>query len=161
MRLLHDWILGLTAASLIAAAAALLTPEGNVRRITKLMCAVMLACVLVSPMFKTDPEFFSQTLNQQRLLTAELTGDLEDRENALLRPYIQEQCAAYIVDEARRLGFPSVRASVQVKWRDESWMPYEAAVSGELTAQQRSMLSRWLEAELGIPAERQRWDEMG
>ncbi len=161
MNLLRSWILGLTSASLVAAAARVLTPEGNVRRVTEFMCGAMLACMLLSPALKMDRDAFSRALAEQRALTAELTEDLEGREKQLLRPYIQEQCAAYILDEARRLGFPGIRASVQVKWRDESWVPYEAAVSGNATAEQRSRLSRWMDAELGIPTERQRWIDDG
>ena len=161
MNLLRSWILGLTSASLVAAAARVLTPEGNVRRVTEFMCGAMLACMLLSPALKMDRDAFSRALAEQRALTAELTEDLEGREKQLLRPYIQEQCAAYILDEAQRLGITDLRCSVRVKWRDESWVPFEVTLHTAAPREARQRLGDYLDGELGIPPERQRWNEDG
>ena len=44
--MLHDWICSLTAASAAAAAANLLTPAGGVKKVTEVMCGIILAAVL-------------------------------------------------------------------------------------------------------------------
>ena len=48
---------------------------------------------------------------------------------------------------------------LEVKWGDESWVPCEVTIRGEITAEQRYRLSAYLAAELGIPAERQHWTD--
>ena len=45
--------------------------------------------------------------------------DLEEQENQLLRTYIEQKTAAYILDEARSIGMPEPSVSVKVKWGDE------------------------------------------
>jgi len=158
---MRSWILGLTAASLLTAAVKVLTPEGGVKRVTEFVCGVMLCAVLLSPLGEADRDVFSAALAEYRRTAAELTEDVEGQEKELMRTFIQDRSAAYIVDEARRLGLPEIRASVRVKWGDECWVPWEAAIRGTLTAGERQKLSAVLEAELGIPGERQEWDEDG
>ena len=92
-------------------------------------------------MLRTDETSFSLALNDYRRTVAELTDDLEEQENQLLRTYIEQKTAAYIT------------------WGDESWVPCEVTIRGEITAEQRYRLSAYLAAELGIPAERQHWTD--
>ena len=159
MTLLRSWVLGLTAAALISSAAEILTPEGSVKNVVRFVSGLVLAAMLLSPFLQADRTVFSRAITEYRKTTEALTGELEDREKQLLRTYIQDQCAAYILDEADRLGCIGLRVSVRMKWRDESWVPYEAAIEGKPDPAQRSRLSAWIDAELGIPAERQTWRE--
>ena len=127
---LFSWIRSLVAASLLSALALQLTPEGSVKRVTRFTCGILLACTLLSPVLRTDETSFSLALNDYRRTVAELTDDLEEQENQLLRTYI-----------------------------DESWVPCEVTIRGEITAEQRYRLSAYLAAGLGIPAERQHWTD--
>ena len=154
---LFSWIRSLIAASLVSALALQLTPPGSVKKVTRFACGILLACTMLSPVLRTDDTSFSLALDDYRRTVAELTDDLEEQENQLLRTYIEQKTAAYILDEAQSLGMPEPAVSVKVKWGDESWVPYEAAIRVNATAEQQYRLSAYLAAELGIPAERQHW----
>lgn len=156
---LFSWIRSLVAASLLSALALQLTPEGGAKRVTRFTCGILLACTLLSPVLRTDEASFSLALDDYRRTVAELTDDLEEQEKQLLRTYIEQKTAAYILDEARSIGMPEPSVSVKVKWGDDSWVPCEVAIRGEITAEQRYRMSAYLAAELGIPAERQHWND--
>lgn len=156
--MLHDWICSLTAASAAAAAARLLCPEGGVKKVTEVLCGVMLAAVLASPLLRADIPTLALSMAEYRRTAAELTEGAEAAEKQLLREHIEDQCAAYILREAHTLGAEELRVTVRTKWRDENWVPYEARVEGVLSAEVKNALGAYMEAELGIPRERQSWD---
>lgn len=158
MEILQSWIRGLAVASVLAALARQLTPDGPVKKVTEFVCGVMLMAMLLSPVLRADRTAFSYALSDYRQTVAELSQDLESQEKQLLRVYIQQQCQAYILDEARSLGLADLQAEVQVKWGDESWVPVEVTLEGNPTPEQKTRLSGFLDAELGIPAERQHWN---
>lgn len=158
MAMMQNWIRGLVAASVLVALAQQITPDGPVKKVTEFVCGIMLMAMLLSPVLTADRTVFSYALSDYRKTVAELSQDLESQEKQLLRVYIQEQCQAYILDEARSLGLTQLQATVQVKWGDESWVPNEVTLTGELTPEQKARLSGFLDAELGIPAERQHWN---
>jgi len=159
MTFFRSWILGLTGASILAALAMQLTPEGPVKKVTGFVCGVMLAGIMLSPVVSVDRSIFSSALADYRQTTEQLTADLEAQENQLVRTYIQEQCRAYILDEAQLLGITDLSCTVKVKWRDESWVPYEVILYTGAPAEDRRRLEDYLDGELGIPEERQHWNE--
>ena len=158
-QILHDWIIGMTATSLLAACAQTLSPKGAVEKVTGFVCSLMLTAALVSPLMELEPDSFSWSASAYRRTVTQITADLADQQNRLLCTHIENQCAAYILDEARALGVSNGEAEVSAKWSDENWMPYEASLTMCVTPDQKQKLSSWLTAQLGIPAERQRWNE--
>ena len=157
--MLRSWILGLTGASILSALAMQLTPEGTARKVAGFVCGVMLSGIMLSPAVRLDRDVLSSALSRYRDTAEELTDDLEYRENRLIRTYIQERCAAYILDEAQLLGITDLSCTVKVKWRDESWIPWEAELQTAADPEQRRRLGDYMNGELGIPEERQRWNE--
>ena len=157
--MLHDWVCSLTAASVIAATAKQLSPDGSVKKVTELLCGVMLAAILASPLLRADLPTLALSMAEYRRTAAELTQDAETAGKQLLREHIENQCAAYILREAHNLGAEELRVTVHTKWRDENWVPYEARLEGTLSDSSKSALSAYMEAELGIVRERQYWNE--
>ena len=158
MNAFRTWILSLMGASIIAAVAERLTPSGPVRRVTSFICGVMLAGILLRPILVLDRDELALSMSEYRSTTAEITGDWEAKENELLRPFIEEQCRAYILDEAQSLGLTGLDCAVRLKWRDESWVPYEITLKGHASESEMKRLGERLDAELGVPKERQHWD---
>lgn len=157
--ILHDWILGMTAAAIIAACAKLLTPSGPVEKVTGFVCSLMLTTVLISPLTKWDTDNFFWSMDSYHQSVTDLTENLEERENQLVRAYIESQYAAYILDEAHVLGVTGGEAEVNAKWGNENWIPYEASLTISVTPEQKQRLSTWMTLQLGIPKERQYWHE--
>ena len=157
--LLRSWVLGLAGAALLGAFALTLTPEGRVRRVTKLLVGVVLALALIRPLADFDFETYAASLavSREAETRAAALGETNDR---LQRTIIEAECAAYISDRAARLGLRPVSASVTAKWGDAlCWYPYEATLRGEPDALARRALASAIEAELGIPASRQYWED--
>ena len=85
--------------------------------------------------------------------------ELEEQNSALYLAIIEEETAAYVMDKARELGF---ECAVEVTYGydgDGVPCPWEIAARGTWTQEQRSRLERLLEEELGVPAQRQFYDE--
>lgn len=152
------WIRGLVAASVLTALSAQMIPRGPVKRIAEAVCGVMLVGILLDPLAKPDGAVFSYALSDYRRMAAELTQDMEAEEKQLLRTYIEQKCGAYILDEAAALGANELEVQVYAAWEKESWIPREAHLKGTCSESQRSQLTGFMEAELGIPKERQFWN---
>ena len=158
IEIVHNWVRALVTASVVAALAKQLTPAGPVKKVTVFVSGIMLLSALLTPLLRLDSGALAQAMSDYRTTVAELTQDMESQENHLLRVYIEQQSAAYILDEARRLGLTQLEVSVRTKWGDESWVPYEVNIVGEAPQDLRSRLAGYLFSDMGIPPERQHWD---
>ena len=52
--LLRRWILGLAGTAIICAAAAALTPKGQVKKVVQLLCGAVMTVALLSPLLEPD-----------------------------------------------------------------------------------------------------------
>ena len=156
--LLREWITGLCAASVITACAQRIVPGGAVKKVLRLICGLVLTMALISPLAGPDTADYALSLADYHERVAALTEELGQTEKRLDRMYIEEHCAAYILDEAHALGLEG-RVEVRAKWRDSCWVPWEARLYIKADAEAKARLSARLEGELGIAAERQSWYE--
>ena len=159
MELLRKWLLGLICASLLSAVAQQLVQSGPMQRVTRFVCGVLLCVLLLSPVVRPDRSVYSGELSRYQETVDLLTKDVEKEEDRLLRAYIQERSAAYIVDEAERLDLKVEAVSVTARWSGESWVPYEISIRAAGTEDGKKRLASFLNAEMGIPPERQYWEE--
>jgi hypothetical protein len=157
--IIRSWILGLGGAAALGAIAVAVTPAGPVRSVTRMLCGVILALALVSPVLDLNMDAYSLGLAAYREQAGELTGAWAETEDRLNRTIIEEECAAYIWDKAQELGVQAGRVRITAKWGDGCWVPWEAQMEFSGTDDQKIALSAVLEAELGIPAKRQYWNE--
>ena len=91
---------------------------------------------------------YRQTVEQRQ-------AELEQEGQKELVGLIEAELESYISDKAADMGL-TLRVQVTVE-PDGSGVP--VPVSVELTGPRSETLSRWLETELGVPAERQVWNE--
>ena len=155
MTWLREWIYSLIIASVIAALAKEITPPGGVKRVTEFLCGVMLTGVMLMPVVRADWDAFSLGLADYRDTLESVTESVEEQENRLLRVYIEQEINAYVLQETSLLEISDAKVTTRLKWRDESWIPYEVTVAAEMTDEQWKRLGAYLESELGIPPERQ------
>lgn len=156
MELLKNWLLGITCAALVVALAESLTPEGTVRKIGRLTGGLVLLLAIVQPMLQVDGDALARAFTEYRAAMNSEELSLEDTDGDLMKALIEERTCAYIQDKAALLG-----AVVQIECKtrlDESCpypVPYEVVVRGQIDQAQREALSRQIEADFAIPAERQ------
>ena len=88
-------------------------------------------------------------------------GEGSDSVERLNRTLIEQELCAYILDKAESVGVHTVSAEVEVAWDDAGyWYPVGASICCDATNEQREKLGALIEAELGIPADRQEWSEV-
>ena len=152
---IRGWILSLTGAALVCAAALRLTPEGRVKSVLRSLCALTMTAALFSPLLggAALPDYAPE-LSRYRAAAEELTGRASELGRELDRGIIEQRMEAYILDKARSLGATLSAAKVSLRWSTQGvWVPESA----ELTGTYSETLSRLLEAELGIARTAEVW----
>lgn len=158
MELVRSWLVGITCAALIVALAEALTPEGPVKRIGKLAGGLVLVLAILRPVVGLDYSALSSALAGRWTGTAGYSAALELENRRLMERIISERAGAYIQDKAAELGL-TVQAGVDCEAQEDGTpYPASAVITGALTQAEEDSLRRLIEAELAIPAGRQRYE---
>ena len=153
---LKNWLLGLTAAALAVSLAQALSPEGTVKKVGRLVGALVLLLAALRPLTGWE----GTLPGAPAIPEAAVEGSGQSGEQ-VMKILIAQKAGAYIVDKGQSLGL-RCKAEVGVALDDSGWpTPWEAVISGNWTAEQKKALSRAVEEELGIPAQRQNFREEG
>jgi len=152
----RDWVISVSCCAIVCTAALAVTPKGRVKKTVRLVCALVMTAAVLSPLAGLD---LSSLQNRTAELESEQRFDAEEitRVNETLsRLFIEERCAAYILDKA---GAPEgVSASVTARWNTDGWFePWSVVFSGTRDAALRDRMSDAARDGLGIPPERQKW----
>ena len=153
---LREWIRALTGCAVFCAAALTITPPGRVRRVQALVCSLVMLLAFVSPLYKLDTALFARSIARFHQLEQSMLHQAEQTGRQLNRSIIEQECAAYILDKAADMGATLSAASVTARWDEEGfWYPWQATLDG--TADCKAQLQPVIEAQLGIPEQRQYW----
>lgn len=159
MELLRQWLTGVTCAAIIVALADSLMAGGTVRKIGRLAGGLLLLAAVVKPVLEVDLAVLSSSSIR---LEAEAVPAAEEAGLDMMKSIIGEETGAYILDKAEELGIScrEVRVTCAV---EENGVPYPASVVvlGDMTQEEQALLSRRIEADLAIPAERQTYESGG
>lgn len=137
-----------------------LTPEGGAKRIAELSCAAILVGIVLSSLRAIDFEDYA--LQNARLKEAEamISANAEDAGNRLNRLVIEREYKAYIMDKASLLGIDDIEVTLEMRWDLSGiWVPQGAQLSADCSEDAKKHLSVILKDDLGIPFERQRWND--
>ena len=156
---MRQWIMVVFAASLLSAMALALCPEGRVKPVVRMVCGVICALAIASPLLRIDADSIAAALAAYSQQAGVITEEGESEEIMLKRTYIEEECAAYICVKAEEAGTELFGASVQARWDDDAliWVPWSVTLDGAYDKE----LSVLIERDLGVPAARQEWSEHG
>ena len=154
---LESWVRALAAAGLFTGAVLTLAPGKRSGKVLRLVCALLLLAVLLSPLVRLDYDAYAEELSRQRLLGLDLSAKGEAESLRLLGSVIQQRTEAYILDQAAALGIRTAEAKVTLAAGEEVPYPWSAEVWLEGETAGREALGEILEGELGIPPRRQIW----
>ena len=156
---MRDWILGIFSASLLSAVALALCPPGRVRTVTRMVCGIVCALAVASPLLTLDTDSLAADMAKYVQQAEKITRGGAEERKMLERTYIEEQCAAYICAKASETGAVASGASVLARWDDDGlvWYPWSVTVDGAYDP----ILSNIIEGDLGVPAARQEWKSNG
>ena len=133
------WLTAVVSVTLLLSVIQMLTPKGSLREIASFVGGLLLLAVLLRPLGSVDLSAVSLNLDAYRQTVEQRQAELEQEGQKELVGLIEAELESYISDP------------------DGSGVP--VPVSVELTGPRSEVLSRWLETELGVPAERQVWNE--
>ena len=151
-------IRGICALSVLCGLAQSLVQEGSGKRTMSLVCAVVLAAGFLRFFHAPDWESYALELRQLQLREDEFLQQNEEKLRSLDRRVIEDEYNAYILDMATKRGLILHEVRVQAQWSMEGlWLPYALTISGEATEGEKTMLEAMIEADLGIPRQRQIW----
>ncbi len=153
-----EWVRAIAGAALICAAATALTPKGKVKNVLKLLCGIVLITAMINPFINEELPTVSMDMAEYRREAEEIIGRAEEKENSLSRTIIEDELETYILDKAKSMDAELQSVEVSVKWGDEGcWYPYEVRVTADIPQREKNLISNSIEAELGVPDERQYW----
>ena len=147
------WLLSILAVSFLCALADALMPKGPVKGVGKLVCGLVLAAAVVSPVAQLDLESGRQWLEDWDVGLEQREEDLKKQVDEEMKPIIEREYEAYIVDKAAQLEAVCT-ARVECRREDEGvYLPETVWISGSLSQQQREELTGTLLEELGLAPE--------
>lgn len=161
IELIRTWLIGITCAAIVVALCESLAPNGAVRKVGRFTGGLVLLIAVLQPFLTLDMRDLSGLLNEYRVEAGSYSTQLETENEKLMKNIIEDQTGAYILDKAAALGIDGCEISVEAAAREGEYpVPEAVTVTGNLTESQRSALSRQIEADLAIPAERQIWEDV-
>ena len=156
MGAVREGLTALVAVTLLLTAAQALVPEGTLRRLSGLIGGLILLVTVLRPLLGVDLERLDLGLEDYEDAIQERQAELEAAGKSQLTGIIEDRTAAYISDKADALG---IAVTVRVTARpgpDGVPLPWQA----ELTGPRSPELAACMDRELGIPPERQVWNEV-
>ena len=146
----REWLLGVTAAAILAALAEGLMQEGGPKRVGRLVCGL----VLLAAVFRPAAELTLPAeggLSGYSAQIEEQADRLRTDTNDWMKLVIEEQCAAYVMDKAAELGVTCTQEEAGV------FLPWRCSVTGDLAQEEQEQLVREIQSDLDIPAQRQEY----
>ena len=150
----RTWLTAVAAVTLLLSVVQQLVPPGSLREAASFAGGLILLTVLLQPLAALRGADLDLNFQDCRQAVEQQQTELEDRRQAELAALIESATAAYISDKADSMGL-ALEARVTAEAADGVPVPVRVTLTGEKSGE----LSRWLETELGIPAERQVWNE--
>lgn len=161
MGAVRGWLLGVTAAALVLALAETLAPEGGAKKVCRLAGGMALLLAAAGPLAGLlDGGLPARAAEGWRDRARSYELELEEKNDLFYLSIIEEETAAYVMDKAKEFGF-DCQAEVTYGYDEDGVpRPWEVTARGTWTREQREQLSRLLEEELGVPPQRQHYEEI-
>lgn len=157
--LVRQWLLGVACTALILAVADSMAPVGSVKKVCRMAGGLALLLAAVGPLLRLDSGVLSAMLEGYQAQVRSYEETLEEQNNLFYQTIIEESTAAYIVDKAEEMGI-SCQAEVTFSYDEDGVpCPWEVTARGDWTDEAREALERLLEDDLGVPPQRQHYEE--
>ena len=156
---LRQWLLGVACTALVLAVADSLAPDGSAKKVCRLAGGLALLLAAVGPIIRLEIGALTEALEGYRAQVRSYEEILEERNHFFYQTVIEENTAAYIVDKAEEMGI-FCQAEVTFSYdEDGAPCPWEVTAWGDWTDGTREALERLLEEDLGVPPQRQHYEE--
>ena len=155
---MSEWVRSFCVLAAFCGAALRLAPEGGVRRILSVLISAVLLTHAFQATLPADTQALEQGIGLLREREQRLLSESSDYVRRLDRLVIEEELRSYIQNKAGQKGLHVREIALELRWQTEGfWLPVALTLYGSGEREAAAELRRELEAELGIPGERQRW----
>lgn len=160
MSALRHYLMSVCAAALFASFILTIVPEGRIRHIVKLGGALVVIVSVISPLSRLDIEQIAKSMAVIRMDAEQMQTGIEVKNREILSQLIKEQSEEYILDKAEEMD---LCLSVEIEMREEGDYPYPVSVLvvGTVSEADQAYLKKIIEQDIGIPVDRQEWNESG
>lgn len=150
---IKDYLISITAAAMIAGIiTGIAKKSGGISSIMKLLCGLFLTVTVLHPVAGISFNRIQLYLDQMSV-DADFAANIgNDAANKEMKQYITERSCAYILEKANALG-----ASLDIEIILEDLIPCAVEISGPVSPYAKQQLSNYIEENLGISLEDQRW----
>lgn len=160
MEWMKEWIVGVTAASVLLATVKTMIPKGSIKQVGEFACGLILLLAVAAPLTELDEGSLSLALTEFRMADWESSELLKLENTELIKEIIDEKTCAYISDKAKELGMDCT-AEVDYEYSDDGFAyPVSVRIRGSWTDTQRSQLTAFLESELVISKDNQTYERV-
>lgn len=149
-----QYVVSVTAASLVCGVVVSMSQKNNAQPILKLICGLFLAFTVIKPITQIDLTELSEVsapYSEEAVMAAAL-GEKLSRESAA--DIIKAETEAYILDKA---AARKVSLKVEVTVDGDPPVPTAVRITGEVSPYAKQQLETILWEDLGISKENQQW----
>lgn len=153
---MKSYILSIIAVAIICAiVASLLSQKSTAGKVVRLLCGILMTLTVVAPLgnisFHSVTDYFDD-------LSLDANAYVADGKNAAqenFKAIIKSQTESYILDKAQSMDL-DIAVEVEVDGNNDS-LPSGVTISGTLSPYAKKVMSTYIQQELGIAMENQRW----
>ncbi len=157
MSAVRDYLFAIVATALAVSLISSFPQRKSIRQVVTLCGGLILLICLLRPVIYLKFGDLQDFLSQYEVDESLISQVLEDGQNETAR-LITAQTEEYILDKAAQLG-ASVEAEVTLSALSDSYQyPYSVTLRGRWTPAQKENLTQYISQTLGIPEERQIWN---
>lgn len=155
--MIRDVVREICALSVFCGVALSLTPEGSVKKITRLCAMALLLITALSAFRAPDHSTWQVELARYREMGQTLARDGESSRERLNRLVIEDECESYLKTRAAAMGHGELDVQITAAWdMDGFWVPKKAEIRG-IAPEDRKLISELIKAELGIDEKDLTW----
>ena len=155
MDAIQMWFIHIVATTVLLSVVQIFVSGNSLRKLFSFLGGLTLLLVMLRPLLLIREQDFQIKLEQYEAAIASRQAELETEQTESWASRIAEETGAYILDKANQIHIP-VQVSVETE-QSADGIPIPVQVV--LTGQRSEELSAWIAETLGIPAERQVWNE--
>ena len=155
INMLRSWLTSVIMVTMLLSLAQVLLPKGSVQKIASFTGGLLLLLALLRPLLGADVSDLLPDLQQVQAEIEQRQEELQQVETGYWEQSIAEKTEAYILDKAAQIGWEgTVRVEVELSLEG---LPVPSGL--EMSGPYCRELEQELAQELGIPVERQVWNE--
>ncbi len=153
---MKDYITGIIAVAIISAVAIGLVNKDTANgKLIKLLCGVLMCITVISPVVNISFRQITGYLQDISVGAESYSQEGEQIAKDRMKAIIKSKTEAYILDKANLMG---LRIAVEVELNDSNnSVPSNVTIQGDISPYAKEILSSYIESNLAIPKENQKW----